>query len=418
MTTGSLNGRVFALLAALISIYSLSQFFRSSIAVIGPDLAREFGLDAASLGLLGSVFYFSFAFAQIPVGLALDSFGARATIVSTALVAFAGSLMFALAPDFFTLASGRFIIGAGCSSFYMGALSVYARRFPPDRFALMAGVQLGVGTLGSLAATSPLAAASARFGWRASFLGVGLLCLVLTIVAVPLLREDPETAKARLARRESLRSLLAGVVAASRVPSFWPLFFIQATTYSAFASIVGLWGGPWLAQIYGMNLDERGRVLFIAVLAQVIGLFLWGWTDRFFRAYKPASLIGVGGGIVMLTIAAAAPPSREWLTPLLVVFAFFIAVTPVLTAHGRALFPLELVGRGLTLLNVGNMGGVFVQQAVTGLVVESFGSRMVDGAPAYSPEGYRAMFALLAAELLVAALFYTRAIDLHPSRKR
>ena len=64
------------------------------------------------------------------------------------------------------------------------------------------------------------------------------------------------------------------------------------------------------------------------------------------------------------------------------------------------------------------MGGVFVQQAVTGLVVESFGSRMVDGAPAYSPEGYRAMFALLAAELLVAALFYTRAIDLHPSKKR
>jgi MFS family permease len=411
-----LRAGTFALLAALISIYSLSQFYRSSISVIGPDLAREFSLDAASLGLLGSVFYLSFALAQIPVGLALDHYGARVTIVATGLVAVAGSMLFALAPNFPALASGRLVIGAGCSSFYMGALSVYARRFPPERFAFMAGVQLGVGTLGSLAATSPLAAASAMFGWRATFIGVGSLCLALTLAAIPLLREDRDAANARAAAKETPRALLAGVWAASRVGSFWPLFFIQATTYSAFASIVGLWGGPWLAQVYGLDLDARGNVLFIAVLAQVIGLFAWGWADRFFRAYKPAGLIGVGGSVVALSIAALAPPSSDWLIPLLVFFAFSSAVTPVLTAHGRALFPVQLVGRGLTLLNVGNMGGVFAQQALTGLVVESFGSRVVDGARVYPVEGYRALFGLLAVELFVAALFYARAEDPHPSK--
>ena len=36
--------------AALVGIYMLSQFFRNALGVIGPDLARAFDLDAARLG--------------------------------------------------------------------------------------------------------------------------------------------------------------------------------------------------------------------------------------------------------------------------------------------------------------------------------------------------------------------------------
>ena len=35
---------------------------------------------------------------------------------------------------------------------------------------------------------------------------------------------------------------------------------------------------------------------------------------------------------------------------------------PVLIAHGKSLFPPHLLGRGITLLNIGTMGGVFVVQ--------------------------------------------------------
>ena len=44
----SLSGlrRAILLVGVLATIYMISQFFRNSIGVIGPDLAREFGLDA------------------------------------------------------------------------------------------------------------------------------------------------------------------------------------------------------------------------------------------------------------------------------------------------------------------------------------------------------------------------------------
>ena len=50
--------------------------------------------------------------------------------------------------------------------------------------------------------------------------------------------------------------------------------------------MVGLWGGPYLTHIYGFSLTERGNMLFVAVVAQVVGSFLWGTSDRLFESYK------------------------------------------------------------------------------------------------------------------------------------
>ena len=58
--------------------------------------------------------------------------------------------------------------------------------------------------------------------------------------------------------------------------------------------MVGLWGGPYLTHIYGYGLKERGDMLFVAVMAQIVGAFLLGPTDRMFRGYKiPVVLFAV-----------------------------------------------------------------------------------------------------------------------------
>src|ERR1051325_10570544 len=65
------------LVGTLAAIYLVSQFLRNSVGVIAPDLAREIGLNAAEIGLLSSAFFFSFAAAQIPLGIALDRYGPK-----------------------------------------------------------------------------------------------------------------------------------------------------------------------------------------------------------------------------------------------------------------------------------------------------------------------------------------------------
>ncbi len=178
----------------------------------------------------------------------------------------------------------------------------------------------------------------------------------------------------------------------------------------------GLWSGPWLSQVYGLELSARGNLLFAMALAQICSLFAWGVVDRIFGSYKIPCLLGAGLCVAVLATGAILPIPRSWLLPYLIVMGLVFGFSPVLTSHGKSLFPPELTGRGLSLMNIAAMGGVFLQQILTGAVISLFDSKFVDGVHVYPPEAYRVVFGLLAAEIAVAMLLYTRTLDPHPSR--
>ena len=292
------NRETVALVAALGGIYIVSQFLRNSVGVIAPNLASELGLSASQIGLLASVFFFSFAAAQIPLGVALDRYGPRRCMLACAAIAILGSLMFALAASPVWLIAARVLMGLGSSCYLMAPLALYAKRYPPDRFATLVGIQIGLGTLGTLLATAPFAFAVAMIGWRLSFVAIAVFVLVATVMVAMVVREQRDD---RPRTRETLRDSLRGTLEATRVPSFWRVFAMQCAGYSSFVIVVGLWGGPYLTHIYGFSLTERGNMLFVAVLAQVVGSLLWGTSDRLFRSYKVPVLIAQ-----LLTAAAMA----------------------------------------------------------------------------------------------------------------
>jgi MFS family permease len=124
-------------------------------------------------------------------------------------------------------------------------------------------------------------------------------------------------------------------------------------------------------------------------------------------------LFGGGTVVFLLIIVTFFQLDRTSAAVWFGLFGLFVAFTPILTAHGKSLFPPELTGRGITLMNMGTMGGAFISQSVTGMLMDLIG-RTETGA--YLPEGYRLVFAALAGWLLISLAFYTRAIDPHPSR--
>src|SRR4051812_49960824 len=75
------------LLALLIAVTCLSQFYRVSNSVIAPELARDLHLSARQIGWAGSAFFFALFAVQLPVGLWFDRFGARRTVSAVALLA-------------------------------------------------------------------------------------------------------------------------------------------------------------------------------------------------------------------------------------------------------------------------------------------------------------------------------------------
>jgi len=388
------------LVTALGGIYIVSQFLRNSVGVIAPNLASELGLSAKEVGLLASVFFFAFAAAQIPLGVALDRYGPRRCMLVCAGVAIAGTLMFAFATSPFWLIAARVLMGVGSSCYLMAPLALYAKRYPPDSFATMVGLQMGLGTLGTLLATAPFAFAVDLVGWRVSYVVVAALVLLAAFAVAVVVQDDKSD---RGVAHETLRASLRGTLEAVRVPSFWPVFALQLASYSSFVVVVGLWGGPYLTHIYGYSLTERGNMLFVAVVAQIIGSFLWGPSDRLFNSYKVPVLTGQLLTATALGLAALVGVlPKAALVLWFVAIGLFPAVVTVLIAHGKSLFPTQIVGRGMTLMNIGTMGGVFVSQTVTGFIIDLF--PIVNGG--YALNAYRAVFGFQAVFILLMCLIY------------
>ena len=395
------------LIGALSAIHTMSQFLRTSIGVIAPDLAREIGLSAAGIGLLASSFFMSFAAAQVPLGVAIDRFGPRLVLAASTVIAVVGTVVFATATSPELLVLGRILTGIGCSSFFIAPLTIYSRWFPPERFSMVVGIQLGVSTLGTLAATAPLAFAAAAVGWRTTFLVAAGITALLGVLVFAIARDYPPGVVAPT-RHESLAESIRGLAVIARTPSVLRLFAMHFSGYSILVTVLGLWGGPYLAHVYGYNLERRGDLLFVLAIASLLGSLAWGPMDRLFSSYKRPVIAGAIATVLLLVwLTYVGQPSIGALTIWFVAFGVSTAYTPLLTAHGRSLFPPEYVGRGLTLLNLGTMGGVFIVQFATGLVVDLFPAP--DGV--YPVDAYRAAFAVEAVVLAVSTLIYLKARD-------
>ncbi len=407
MKTFTLPLMTVAVVATLCGLYMMSQFLRNSVGVIAPDLASEIQLSAAEIGLLSSVYFLMFGLGQIPLGIALDRFGPKPCLLVSAVIAVAGCVVFALAHSVTGLVLGRALLGLGTASFLMAPLALYARWFPPAQFSTITGLQLGVGTLGSLVATAPLAFATAAVGWRTTFIGIGVITLGFATLVWLIVRDASPQAR-DAGHRASLREDFAGLLQVVRTPSIGRLFLLQLTNYPSYLLVIGLWGGPYLTHVYGFDLKGRGDILFVAALAQVFGSLFWGPMDRVFGRYKPPILIAVmGTAISLVLLAAIGDPPVPMLLVLLAVLGFSTGLSSLVMAQGKTLLPPHLIGRGFTLLNIGTMGGGFLVQFLSGVVINLFSAP--DGV--YPLSAYRLVFALQAALLLAAAIAYLGSRD-------
>ena len=402
------------ILATLSAVYIIAQFYRSSVAVIAPDLARDIGLSAEALGGMTAAFFLAYAVAVVPAGMMFDRIGPRRTISALLLVGVTGSLVFATAAGTTGLTVGRILMGVGSAGILSGALVVCARWFPGTRYATVVGLLIGVGTTGNLLATTPLALASEWIGWRWAFVGVAGVTLTMAAVYFLIVRDAPPDHPYHEREPESWRQVFAGLFEAWRTPDLAYIIAIHTATYGSLLTILGLWGGPYLFDVHGMTALERGNVLLAMTLAAMGGSVAYGPLDRLFDTRKGVIMAGAAVTVAVLAALALAPALAVWQVSVL--FAALGGATGyavVILAHARAIFPDRLAGRGLTTLTVGNFSGIAFLQIASGLIIGATTGE--DGL--VDPLGYRYMFGFLAVIVALALVCFTRITDTKPSQQ-
>ncbi|MDX2482890.1 MAG: MFS transporter, partial [Pseudodonghicola sp.] len=162
--------------------YVLSQFFRAFLAVLSEVLQHDLGTTPEALATASGLWFVSFAVMQIPVGWALDRVGPRRTAsVLVLLGCGGGAAVFALASSPAHVSIAMFLIGIGCSPALMASYYIFAREYPPARFATLGALMLGVGSAGNLVASYPTALAAELIGWRGTLGGLAVLSAVVAV---------------------------------------------------------------------------------------------------------------------------------------------------------------------------------------------------------------------------------------------
>ncbi|MEO1107247.1 MAG: MFS transporter [Pseudomonadota bacterium] len=378
-------------LVVLCLAYVLSQFFRAFLAVLSLDLERDIGATPEDLAFASGLWFLVFAAMQIPVGWALDRVGPRLTAAVLLLVGGAGgAVVFAVATSAVHVSIAMALIGVGCSPVLMASYFIFAREYPPARFATLAAVMLGVGSVGNLVASYPTALAAEMLGWRATLLG---LALVSAVVALGIWISVHDPAKVETEHKGSVLDLL-------KEPALWLILPLMLVAYAPSAALRGLWAGPYLNDVFGLSTTQIGTATLIMGAAMIAGTFTYGPLDRILGTRKWVIFGGNALAAVALGLLCLWINSAIWVSVLLLaVIGFLGASFPVIMAHGRAFVPPHLVGRGVTLLNLFGIGGVGIAQFATGRI---HAANVVAGANA----PYLAIFSFFAVTLAIGCVIY------------
>ncbi|GIW33018.1 nitrate/nitrite transporter [Meiothermus sp.] len=347
----------------LLLAYFLSYFFRATNAVISPDLRRDLGLGSAELGLMTSLFYLTFAVAQLPLGALLDRFGPRFVHPALMLVGAGGALLFAGAQDFLSLSLGRALLGIGFAAALMGALKAFSLWFPAHRYASISSLYVALGASGAIAASSPLAWLKEQIGWRSVFeWGALVIVLVALVVAVGV-----RNAPGGVALPQSTQTGHAGVIWSN--PDFWRMGWLNFMLGGGFLAWQTLWGGDFLFKVRGLGSLEVGSILFAFSLAALLGFLLSGPLAD--RLGLPRVLLSAGLAFTLGPLLLALWPQM----PVALLYAVYLlmgftgAFNILSLAQARLTFPTELTGRAVTAINFMGFMGVFLLQWGMGIVL-------------------------------------------------
>ena len=187
---------------------------------------------------------------------------------------------------------------------------------------------------------------------------------------------------------------------------------VFTVAYAAMATVLGLWAGPYLHDVHGLDGIARGNVLLAMVGAQVVGMLWLPPLERRFDTRKWVILAG-GGAVtgVLLLLAALPEPPLPLAVLLLVLLCGLSAYSPIIIAHATGLTPPPLRGRGSAAANLGQVNGSFLLPVISGWIAGAFEQT----AAGYPPLAYRLIFGFIAVSLAAGLLIYSRIDDLKPS---
>jgi ACS family D-galactonate transporter-like MFS transporter len=151
---------------------------RGNLALAAPLLSREWGMSASQLGVLLSAFFWTYVLLQVPMGWLVDRFSAS-SLLAAGFLAWSGATIFTgLARGFSALLAMRLLLGVGEAVIFPASSKIFSENLEEKDRGLANGLLVAAIRWGTAVGAFGGGLLMAHFGWRRTFLAIGLLGLL------------------------------------------------------------------------------------------------------------------------------------------------------------------------------------------------------------------------------------------------
>jgi len=311
----------YALVAMLATALLINYVDRGGLSIAAPLMASELHLSDNAIFLILSAFFWGYVPSQPVMGWLVDHLGAARVLAAGLALWAVATFLAGVAAGVSALLGLRLLMGVGESVFYPSALALLAQRVGDrERGRATAVIQLGA-LVGPALGAFVGGIIMIRYGWRAMFMGLGLVSLLWLIPWAGQLRQRPLT----LARAPGPAPGLGAIITQ---PALW------AVTLGNFCSNYAFWFVFTALPLYlvherGLSLIAMTQFMTAFYVVDALSVVATGWAlDAAIargvtpgRAYRTAlvlsacgvglsliavSVTGVGAGVALLLATALA----------------------------------------------------------------------------------------------------------------
>jgi MFS family permease len=363
------------------------------------EAAGRFNTNASQLASLAVLQLVVYAAMQIPVGLLLDRFGARAMLITGGLVMAAGQLIVANSFELWTAVIGRMAVGMGDAFTFISMIRL-TNNWLSGRVAALAQQWLAtIGQLGQVLSAFPFAFALHTFGWSSAFTGIAAVGVMVSVLVLALAREGVNPQSFRAA---SLGEVFVGLRRNIKRPAVQMAFWTHFVTQSAGTTFALLWGVPFLVGAQGLTRVEASYILTVlvvtnALLGLVFGILTSRWPHR--RAALVMTVVVLNATSIAGVCLMAHPVGQIGLVLFAVLIGTGGPASMIAFDFSRSYVDARELGAANGFINTGGFLASLTMMFLVGVVLDAVQAQT--HGDLYVVEGFRWAFA---SQLLVVAV--------------
>jgi len=244
-----------------------------AFAILSDEVVAQLSLDESALGLLGGVFFVSYALSQLALGVLIGRVPAKWVLGPAAILSALGMLAFAASNGLASALIARGLMGIGLGATFVGVIYLVGQRFG-DKFALMSAVSQSVANVFA----SGLAIASAVHmtpSFRPPFEWLGVLLLANAALIFLFVNDRPAaTAKGRVPLGAALKTALCN-------SQFWWATVFYCGTFGTLLAFADLWNIQFQMNFFAHTVQQSAVMNAMIPLGVTVGGLVAGaWAGR------------------------------------------------------------------------------------------------------------------------------------------